>query len=152
MRCSVVCLRLLQFTGTEFRLAAGAARPSWLGHWMCATIVSVYFILYTSYQVVVDELYNFISSSVTLYAEFLPTKQRAKCVVLLDVSMPIPNENDLCSICWDKNVFLFIFVICSVSGRLEHALKLHSLSPLHRTLVGDGYSDYRLHLYSFLRA
>lgn len=24
--------------------------------------------------------------SVTLYAEFLPTKQRAKCVVLLDVS------------------------------------------------------------------
>lgn len=87
----------------------------------------------------VGELYNFISSSVTLYAEFLPTKQRAKCVVLLDVSMPIPNENDLCSICWDKNVFLFIFVICSVSGRLEHALKLHSLSPLHRTLVGDGY-------------
>lgn len=25
--------------------------------------------------------------SVTLYAEFLPTKQRAKCVVLLDVSL-----------------------------------------------------------------
>lgn len=25
--------------------------------------------------------------SVTLYAEFLPAKQRAKCVILLDVSM-----------------------------------------------------------------
>lgn len=29
----------------------------------------------------------FIYFSVTLYAEFLPTKQRAKCVVLLDVSI-----------------------------------------------------------------
>lgn len=27
--------------------------------------------------------------SVTLYAEFLPCKQRAKCVVLLDVSLAI---------------------------------------------------------------
>jgi hypothetical protein len=27
-----------------------------------------------------------VPQSVTLYAEFLPTKQRAKCVVLLDVS------------------------------------------------------------------
>lgn len=27
--------------------------------------------------------------SVTLYAEFLPTKQRAKCVVLLDVSVVV---------------------------------------------------------------
>lgn len=28
-----------------------------------------------------------VPQSVTLYAEFLPTKQRAKCVVLLDVSL-----------------------------------------------------------------
>lgn len=31
-------------------------------------------------------IHNF---SVTLYAEFLPTKQRAKCVVLLDVSCSV---------------------------------------------------------------
>lgn len=31
-------------------------------------------------------LLNLLPCSVTLYAEFLPTKQRAKCVVLLDVS------------------------------------------------------------------
>lgn len=32
---------------------------------------------------------NYYYSSVTLYAEFLPAKQRAKCVILLDVSIVI---------------------------------------------------------------
>lgn len=32
-----------------------------------------------------------VFASVTLYAEFLPCKQRAKCVVLLDVSFSIRN-------------------------------------------------------------
>lgn len=32
-----------------------------------------------------------VFASVTLYAEFLPCKQRAKCVVLLDVSFSICN-------------------------------------------------------------
>lgn len=31
----------------------------------------------------------YVFVSVTLYAEFLPCKQRAKCVVLLDVSLVI---------------------------------------------------------------
>jgi len=39
-----------------------------------------------------------VFTSVTLYAEFLPCKQRAKCVVLLDVSLGISNieiDNDM---------------------------------------------------------
>jgi hypothetical protein len=39
------------------------------------------------YAQVVSGVDNLLCFSVTLYAEFLPTKQRAKCVVLLDVSV-----------------------------------------------------------------
>lgn len=41
MRRLVICLRFLQFIGTEFRLVVVAARPCWFCHWMCAAIVSV---------------------------------------------------------------------------------------------------------------
>lgn len=43
-----------------------------------------------------------VFASVTLYAEFLPCKQRAKCVVLLDVSLGISNIRK------DINMFVVI--------------------------------------------
>jgi len=43
-----------------------------------------------------------VFTSVTLYAEFLPCKQRAKCVVLLDVSLGISNIEI------DNNMFVVI--------------------------------------------
>lgn len=59
-----------------------------------------------------------VPQSVTLYAEFLPTKQRAKCVVLLDVSTM--RDVMLC-----KSANTHLFPCFSVFGHLAHALKLH---------------------------
>lgn len=56
----------------------------------------------------------FLSCSVTLYAEFLPSKQRAKCVVLLDVSVLFVFR------CWPLSEmlifisFFFFFYVKSV--------------------------------------
>lgn len=61
-----------------------------------------------------------VPQSVTLYAEFLPTKQRAKCVVLLDVSLSHRIR--------ETNFIFYDFFstqFCSVFGHLVHALKLH---------------------------
>lgn len=56
-------------------------RLGWFCDWLYATIVRK-----AKLFLFVCVLAVFIFS-VTLYAEFLPTKQRAKCVVLLDVSV-----------------------------------------------------------------
>lgn len=60
-----------------------------------------------------------VPQSVTLYAEFLPTKQRAKCVVLLDVSLMAPEYVYLCMLILKLRFF-------SVFGHLAPASKLHS--------------------------
>lgn len=104
MRCAVVCLRFLQFVGAKFRLAVATTRSCWICHRMCAAIVSL------SFESVSIRNVSFISlflDRVTLYAEFLPTKQRAKCVVLLDVSATI-------QIHFSRTKIDFFFFLCEL--------------------------------------
>lgn len=79
MRSTAVLLWIAQFYCSEFYVDVVIERFGRICHRMYTSIVSANFWLYWFIQ---PSLYR-----VTLYAEFLPTKQRAKCVVLLDVSL-----------------------------------------------------------------
>jgi len=65
------------------------------------------------------EIYMHSCDSYTLYAEFLPTKHKGKCVVLMDVSTYL-----WC--CMNSKSYYFneIKIIFSVFGLWELALKL----------------------------
>lgn len=119
VRCAVVCLRFLQFVGAKFRLAVATSRACWICHWMRTAIVSL-----SSESVSIRNVWSIrlISDRVTLYAEFLPTKQRAKCVVLLDVSATIRIQFSR-----TKIDLYFSCMNCSASGLLVHVLRLHWL-------------------------
>lgn len=84
LRYFVVLVRVFKFIGAKFRMVATVTGPCWIRHWMCTAIVSRVTTAFCNNFNSNAKIYG-LRHSVTLYAEFLPTKQRAKCVVLLDV-------------------------------------------------------------------
>lgn len=81
MRLPSVLVRPHELSLPKLPLVADSSWARWFRNRMRTAIVSNC----AAYgaECLSDDLF---SCRVTLYAEFLPTKQRAKCVVLLDVS------------------------------------------------------------------
>lgn len=86
MWCPVVFIWVTECRGTQFYMVTTLEGVSRIRDRMCAAIVSRFSLRMTVENHNECTLYD---NRVTLYAEFLPTKQRAKCVVLLDVSLSL---------------------------------------------------------------
>lgn len=81
---TLILLWTFELCSTEFYVDSTIKRIGWFCDRLYSAIVSLTLCL-SLHRTSNCVLFVFVFS-VTLYAEFLPTKQRAKCVVLLDVS------------------------------------------------------------------
>lgn len=83
----IILFWYFEFNVTKLHMVINLKRSCRICHRLFSTIVSKFTIISFSYLLMYFVCTVFVS--VTLYAEFLPCKQRAKCVVLLDVSLSI---------------------------------------------------------------
>lgn len=111
---AIILLRLVELSGAELHVGATFARTCRVRNRLYAAVVSR-----RRLQQFSCLAFSCFFFSVTLYAEFLPTKQRAKCVVLLDVG---DSRSFISS--W----FVMVLFCCSVFGRWVRASRLPWLS------------------------
>lgn len=82
----IVLFWYFEFNVAKLHMVINFKRSCWICHWLFSTIVCRITVVIINFSCL---LMHCVFISVTLYAEFLPCKQRAKCVVLLDVSLSI---------------------------------------------------------------